>query len=120
TNDSITRLRSSYFYCHYSDRCPLHDAFHSLFFFFFFNAPATTEIYTLSLHDALPISWSALVPVMIRRSLNSSARGIFSGRKNHERIGESRSLSTNQSMSYPRALKCLRSPRMAFAPATWG
>src|SRR5882762_11906859 len=25
-------------------------------FFFFFNAPATTEIYTLSLHDALPIS----------------------------------------------------------------
>src|SRR5437773_12358677 len=26
------------------------------FFFFFFNAPSTTEIYTLSLHDALPIS----------------------------------------------------------------
>src|SRR5205085_11341350 len=26
-----------------------------LFFFFFFNATATTEIYTLSLHDALPI-----------------------------------------------------------------
>src|SRR5438067_9686744 len=26
------------------------------FLFFFFNAPATTEIYTLSLHDALPIS----------------------------------------------------------------
>src|SRR5205823_7866190 len=25
-------------------------------FFFFFNYPATTEIYTLSLHDALPIS----------------------------------------------------------------
>src|SRR3989337_1323763 len=24
-------------------------------FFFFFNDPATTEIYTLSLHDALPI-----------------------------------------------------------------
>src|SRR5438132_11569610 len=24
--------------------------------FFFFNVPATTEIYTLSLHDALPIS----------------------------------------------------------------
>src|ERR1043166_10263219 len=28
----------------------------SLFFFFFFNDTATTEIYTLSLHDALPIS----------------------------------------------------------------
>src|SRR5438552_18018528 len=26
-----------------------------IFFFFFFNATATTEIYTLSLHDALPI-----------------------------------------------------------------
>src|SRR5438067_13867274 len=25
--------------------------------YFFFNAPATTEIYTLSLHDALPISF---------------------------------------------------------------
>src|SRR5215204_1031148 len=25
--------------------------------FFLFNDPATTEIYTLSLHDALPISW---------------------------------------------------------------
>ena len=24
---------------------------------FFFNVTATTEIYTLSLHDALPISW---------------------------------------------------------------
>src|SRR2546425_11701396 len=29
---------------------------HSLYFFFFFNDTATTEIYTLSLHDALPIS----------------------------------------------------------------
>src|SRR6266481_7052136 len=27
----------------------------NLFFFFFFNDTATTEIYTLSLHDALPI-----------------------------------------------------------------
>src|SRR2546427_7001080 len=27
-----------------------------VFFFFFFNDTATTEIYTLSLHDALPIS----------------------------------------------------------------
>src|SRR5256885_8493051 len=28
----------------------------TFFFFFFFNDTATTEIYTLSLHDALPIS----------------------------------------------------------------
>src|SRR5688572_33029561 len=31
-----------------------------LFFFFFFNDTATTEIYTLSLHDALPISLAGL------------------------------------------------------------
>src|SRR2546426_3920379 len=31
---------------------------HSLICFFFFNDTATTEIYTLSLHDALPISHS--------------------------------------------------------------
>src|SRR5260370_16433572 len=30
------------------------------FFFFFFNDPATTEIYPLSLHDALPISVAVL------------------------------------------------------------
>ena len=29
-------------------------------FFFFFNDTATTEIYTLSLHDALPILQSAM------------------------------------------------------------
>src|SRR2546429_9170319 len=31
----------------------------AFFFFFFFNDTATTEIYTLSLHDALPISSDA-------------------------------------------------------------
>src|SRR5262249_61296195 len=30
---------------------------HLLPSFFFFNDPAPTEIYTLSLHDALPIPW---------------------------------------------------------------
>src|ERR1043166_10321222 len=32
-----------------------HDRFPCRFLFFFFNDTATTEIYTLSLHDALPI-----------------------------------------------------------------
>src|SRR5690349_22801384 len=31
---------------------------------FFFNAPATTEIYTLSLHDALPIYQPGAGPVV--------------------------------------------------------
>src|SRR2546430_3523006 len=34
------------------------------FFFFFFNDTATTEIYTLSLHDALPIFGHFPSPVM--------------------------------------------------------
>src|SRR5439155_18931790 len=32
------------------------------FFFFFFNDTATTEIYTLSLHDALPILYLSTLP----------------------------------------------------------
>src|SRR2546430_11507146 len=32
---------------------------YNFLFFFFFNDTATTEIYTLSLHDALPIFFSA-------------------------------------------------------------
>src|SRR2546425_12644573 len=43
-------------------------------FFFFFNDTATTEIYPLSLHDALPISRSTS-----RRSLSSSARFSIAG-----------------------------------------
>src|SRR5205814_8905013 len=37
--------------------CTIHDLLllRSIFTFFFFNDTATTEIYTLSLHDALPI-----------------------------------------------------------------
>src|SRR5437764_14517958 len=34
--------------------------------FFFFNHPAPTEIYTLSLHDALPISHCRRAPFGIR------------------------------------------------------
>src|SRR5256886_8902072 len=34
------------------------------FFFFFFNDTATTEIYTLSLHDALPISARSTASVL--------------------------------------------------------
>src|SRR5258705_5435484 len=42
----------------------------SRFFFFFFNDTATTEIYTLSLHDALPICLKkAPTILLISRSL---------------------------------------------------
>src|SRR2546425_10643920 len=39
-----------------------HWLFVSSLFFFFFNDTATTEIYTLSLHDALPILWRGPLP----------------------------------------------------------
>src|SRR5205807_9558625 len=42
-------------------------------FFFFFNDTATTEIYTLSLHDALPIWSSAPYSCCYRRHLNSAS-----------------------------------------------
>src|SRR2546430_15580490 len=38
-----------------------------IFLFFFFNDTATTEIYTLSLHDALPISLSGVLPAGLPR-----------------------------------------------------
>src|SRR5947209_16375989 len=41
------------------------------FFFFFFNDTATTEIYTLSLHDALPIC----VDLPRRRGEDGGGRG---------------------------------------------
>src|SRR6202790_5803575 len=54
------------------DRCSIRL---SVFLFFFFNDTATTEIYTLSLHDALPISQStsystplATIPFSVSRS----------------------------------------------------
>src|SRR5256885_6208037 len=36
-----------------------------VFLFFFFNDTATTEIYTLSLHDALPISTGGVSSVQV-------------------------------------------------------
>src|SRR5260370_20197472 len=38
---------------------------HIIVFFFFFNDTATTEIYTLSLHDALPISRLGLAVILV-------------------------------------------------------
>src|SRR2546422_8589847 len=46
-----------------------------LVFFFFFNDTATTEIYTLSLHDALPIWIAARVAHDHRRRRGDGAPG---------------------------------------------
>src|SRR2546422_10568781 len=45
-----------------------------ILFFFFFNDTATTEIYTLSLHDALPISkgqWRVLFATLASTGLRA-------------------------------------------------
>src|SRR2546426_12266707 len=54
-------------------------------FFFFFNDTATTEIYTLSLHDALPISRDERVrghhhPARLGRSRAADRQGGARGR----------------------------------------
>src|SRR2546430_7872353 len=46
----------------------------SFLFIFFFNDTATTEIYTLSLHDALPISLSITVFMPGRSTLTATSR----------------------------------------------
>src|SRR5438552_18345888 len=52
----------------------------SIYFFFFFTDTATTEIYTLSLHDALPISRLRPKPVrmtFIRLIIGDSSNSLF-------------------------------------------
>src|SRR5215217_9663012 len=60
-------------------------------FFFFFNDTATTEIYTLSLHDALPISASpASGTVMSRRRTPDTSTSMCSAmvRRSEEHTSE--------------------------------
>src|SRR3712207_7249421 len=74
-----------------------------LLLFFFFNDTATTEIYTLSLHDALPIWPKGYFPVpaithlegkvldLVRDALSSDAardRGLFRPEYVQELIGD--------------------------------
>src|SRR6266571_315667 len=77
---------------------------------FFFNAPATTEIYTLSLHDALPIC---------RPSAPSGPAGPFpSGRARPDGKGDRKSTRLNSShMSTSYAVFCLKKKNSAPAPS---
>src|SRR2546430_10421993 len=76
--------------------------------FFFFNDTATTEIYTLSLHDALPISPSFVLALRdlpgrsgnLHRSRNSVVRGDCTDRKS------TRLNSSHSQISY--AVFCLK------------
>src|SRR2546427_10168823 len=73
-------------------------------FFFFFNDTATTEIYTLSLHDALPIS-SRKATIDTRNThpfpgrLLSRSRQLGSSRKHQVRKQDRKSTRLNSSHS---------------------
>src|SRR6266513_5015114 len=68
--------------------------------FFFFNDPATTEIYTLSLHDALPISRPRQPPAAPSPAIGRAARRPPADRKS------TRLNSSHVSISY--AVFCLK------------
>src|SRR2546426_8323692 len=73
------------------------------FFFFFFNDTATTEIYTLSLHDALPISLGLGHPAAgkaeLRRRRAAPVRG-------HHRLRAARSEEHTSELQSPCNLVC--------------
>src|SRR6266496_6795972 len=58
------------------------------FFFFFFNDTATTEIYTLSLHDALPILGSLATVRDMSGASAGSARARRVGPRSEEHTSE--------------------------------
>src|SRR2546422_5516539 len=78
--------------------------------FFFFNDTATTEIYTLSLHDALPISAVARKPTGIATSVpNASAIADSLKRAEQANIPDRKSTRLNSSHGYiSYAVFCLK------------
>src|SRR5256885_16413330 len=86
---------------------------HSLHFFFFFSDTATTEIYTLSLHDALPISR--------HREVEPDAGRIPpQGRERVREVLDRKSTRLNSShlvISY--AVFCLKKNRMTTTTCGW-
>src|SRR5437879_10831816 len=76
--------------------------FPAFVFFFFFNATATTEIYTLSLHDALPI---CQLSGSSRRPLSRSCAQICAERRGLDRKS-TRLNSSHRCISY--AVFCLK------------
>src|SRR5437762_12382457 len=84
--------------------CQLYALYHFVLFFlfFFFNDTATTEIYTLSLHDALPISQPKKGDTLVV-SAAAGATGSIGG---HEDRKSTRLNSSHRCISY--AVFCLK------------
>src|SRR2546430_9811153 len=77
--------------------CSLLFRLHFCYFFFFFNDTATTEIYTLSLHDALPIYTVAdgrkVCPICQQDSFAEFKSGLEVARRSEEHTSELQSQS---------------------------
>src|SRR5438552_14850778 len=85
----------------------------SMLSFFFFNDTATTEIYTLSLHDALPISGQATT----RSPTPTAATYPSCGGSGHRRDRKSTRLnSSHQIISY--AVFCLKKKKKQYDSLT--
>src|SRR2546427_8550417 len=80
----------------------------ALFFFFFFNDTATTEIYTLSLHDALPIYHAAVVcgDAVVEAVLSLRRTNVAGGRSRGPDRKSTRLNSSHSQISY--AVFCLK------------
>src|SRR5256885_10289547 len=78
------------------------------YIFFFFNDTATTEIYTLSLHDALPIYCKqVLVGLVLDRDGFPKAHEVFDGnRQDRTTVGEMRSEEHTSELQSPCNLVC--------------
>src|SRR5207249_11243612 len=98
--------------------------YYALFYFFYFNDPSTTDIYTLSLHDALPIC-DALSPGARSESSEQQERGaeaertqntlhLIDLRDAHHAMGDRKSTRLNSShVSSSYAVFCLKKKKDA-------
>src|SRR2546429_8784071 len=96
---SLRILIEFFYFVFYFHCCPL------FFFFFFFNDTATTEIYTLSLHDALPICTARASIRRPRRAPSASTCPTW-GRSNSSDRKSTRLNSSHGYISY--AVFCLK------------
>src|SRR2546426_8151491 len=90
-----------------------YSSFHASVSFFFFNDTATTEIYTLSLHDALPIYDAFAAEGIEVRVIADGAAGVRADARGAEMVRDRKSTRLNSShlvISY--AVFCLKKKKL--------
>src|SRR2546422_11542034 len=87
-----------------------------MFLFFFFNDTATTEIYTLSLHDALPISLRTQAVCRRPRARGGAVRGPGRGRPSGRGAGPGAAAPRSRPLATSPGHRVARRPDGAGAP----